>query len=125
MTQQIITIYHNPRCSKSRQTLALIEADIAAKNSGSVIEQITYLDGGLTVPVLAEICQKLGMPPTDIIRKKDAKFIELGLNIDDGRSAEEWCQIICDNPAILERPIVVIGDKAVMGRPPENVLEIL
>ena len=96
----MVRIYHNPRCSKSRQTLALIE------EQGITPDVIAYLDTPPTPQELSGILDMLGMKPEDILRKKEAR--------------EEGA-----HPRALERPIVVNGDKAVLGRPPENVLEIL
>ncbi|MBX2832533.1 MAG: arsenate reductase (glutaredoxin) [Rhodospirillales bacterium] len=110
----MVRIYHNPRCSKSRQTLALIE------EQGITPDVIAYLDTPPTPQELTDILVKLGMAPEDIIRKKEAK--EEGIS--DLRGAD-LIKALCDHPRAIERPIVVNGDKAVLGRPPENVLEIL
>ena len=67
----------------------------------------------------------LRVSPTAIIRIKEARFEELGLSLEDQRSDAEWCRILHDNPGLLERPIVKIGERAVVGRPPENVLKLL
>jgi arsenate reductase len=110
-------IYHNPRCTKSRETLALIEEN---KVEAEIIE---YLKTPPGAPELKAILKKLGMKAADIVRKseelyksryKDKKFSE-----------EEWIKILVKNPVLIERPIVVIGNKAIIGRPPENVLTIL
>jgi len=114
-----IAIYHNPRCSKSRSTLALIE------ESGSVPDVIEYLKTPPSAGELATLCKKLKVGPKDIIRAKESLFKELGLSLKDELSDSEWFEILAANPKLIERPIVVKGTKAVIGRPPENVLEIL
>lgn len=113
------TIYHNPRCSKSRQTLALLEAREVE------IHIIKYLDEAPSADEIIALCDMLAAEPTDIMRHKESRFAELGLALDDDRSREDWASIIADNPILLERPIVVIGNRAAVGRPPENVLALL
>ncbi len=114
-----VTIYHNPRCSKSRSTLALLEEK---KES---IEIIEYLDTPPSMNKLDKICTKLGLEPLQLIRTKEALFKELGLSKEDQRSRKEWLRLMVDNPKLMERPIVLKGEKAALGRPPESVLEIL
>lgn len=110
----MVRIYHNPRCSKSRQTLALIE------EKGITPDVISYLDTPPTPQELSGILDMLGMQPEDILRKKEAK--EEGI---DGLRGNDLIEALCAHPRAIERPIVVNGDKAVLGRPPENVLEVL
>ena len=109
-------IYHNPRCSKSRSTLQLI------KDAGKEVEIIEYLNEIPTKKELETILMKLNMNPEDIIRKGEAIYKERFKGKNFGR--EEWIQILIENPKLIERPIVVKGNKAVLGRPPENVLEL-
>lgn len=111
-----VTIYHNPRCSKSRQTLALIE------DKGVTPEIIEYLDNPPNQSRLKEIVAGLGVSPKDIIRKKEAK--EEGVDI-NALSDAALIKAMAEHPRIIERPIVVSGKKVAMGRPPENVLSIL
>lgn len=111
-----VVIYHNPRCSKSRQTLQLIE------EKGIEPKIITYLDNPPSMEELAEIIKKLGISPRELLRAKEAR--ECGLN-DEGLSDETLIAGMVANPRVIERPIVIKGDKAVLGRPPENVLELL
>ena len=111
-----VTIYHNPRCSKSRQTLALIE------EKGISPTIIEYLQTPLSQKTLKDILGLLGVSPKDIVRKKEAK--EAGLDIGAMTDAAV-IKAMVETPAIIERPIVISGNKAVMGRPPENVLNIL
>ncbi len=113
------TIYHNPRCSKSRQTLALIE------DKGVTPKVVEYLDTPPSAAELKRLLKMLGMEPTEIIRFKEAIAKELGISKKDERSENEWVKLMVANAKLIERPIVVVGDKAVMGRPPENVLSII
>lgn len=110
-------IYHNPRCSKSRETLKLIE------ENGAKVEIITYLENTPSAEELKEILGKLGLSAKDIIRKSEAAFKEnfKGKTL----SEEEWIAAMIAYPKLIERPIVVKGNQAVLGRPPQNVLELL
>ncbi|MBO6947837.1 MAG: arsenate reductase (glutaredoxin) [Rhodospirillales bacterium] len=111
-----VTIYHNPRCSKSRQTLAILEEK---KVDHDVVE---YLSAPPSKAELKRIIGMLGVKPAEIVRKKEAKEAGLDLN---SMSDTEIVDAMVATPIIIERPIVVAGDKAVMGRPPENVLSII
>ncbi|RMG42635.1 MAG: arsenate reductase (glutaredoxin) [Candidatus Dadabacteria bacterium] len=115
----MIKIYHNPRCSKSRETLKLI------REYGTQPEIIEYLKVAPTPEELKNLCRLLGKKPIEIIRAKEKVFQELGLSLDDNRSDEEWFKILSTNPVLIERPIVTDGQRAVIGRPPEAVLELL
>lgn len=112
-----VIIYHNPRCSKSRQTLALLE------ERGVQPRVVRYLDQPPTEEEVLALLGKLGLPPHAILRKGEAPYAELGLGPES--SAREVARAISQHPILLERPIVVIGDKAALGRPPENVLPLL
>lgn len=114
-----VKIYHNPRCSKSRQTLDLI------KRSGHEPEVIEYLKQPPSAETLDSLFKAMGMEPLEATRTKESLFKELGLNKSDDRSRSEWLKILAENPKLIERPIVVCGNKVCMGRPPENVLDIL
>ena len=114
----IYTIFHNPRCSKSRQALGLLQ------EQGIEPEVVEYLKTPLSTETLQNLCQKLGVNVVDMMRTKERDFKELGLG-DRGVTDNELLQAITQNPILLERPIVVCGDKAVIGRPPENVLELI
>ena len=114
-----VKIYHNPRCSKSRQTLSLIE------EQGIKPEIIEYLKEAPSAAELEFICNQLAIEPLAIIRTKEKLFSELGLSKKDEKSRKEWIQIMLTHPKLIERPIVVNGNKVAVGRPPENVLEIL
>jgi len=113
------TIYHNPRCSKSRQTLALL------KEKGIEPEVIEYLKTPPSLNELQSIANLLGKEPLEWIRTGEKIFKELGLSKKDERSPDEWLKILADNPILIERPIVRTPAHAVLGRPPENVLELL
>ena len=113
MSQQV-TIYHNPRCSKSRQTLALLEARGV---SPTIVE---YLNVPLDAPLIRELLQKLKLDPRGLMRTKEAAYVENDLS-DSDLSEEELIQAMIDRPKIIERPIVVRGERAVLGRPPENI----
>ncbi len=110
-----VTIYHNPRCSKSRQTLELLQGE------GVAPEIIEYLVTPPTADELKRIVGLLGVGVGDIVRAKEAAEdgVETGLD-GDALIAE-----IIAHPRIMQRPIVVNGDRAAIGRPPENVLDIL
>lgn len=109
-----VTIYHNPRCSKSRTTLQLLE------DKGVEPEIVQYLDTPPSADELRAILAKLGLGPRDILRKKEAK--EEGIADLDG---DALIEALAKHPRAIERPIVVKGDKAALGRPPEQVLDIL
>lgn len=112
------TIYHNPRCSKSRASLEMLEA------RGINPTIIKYLDTPPDIAELTEILDKLGLRAEQIVRKGEALFTELGLN-DKSLSNEEWIEVLAQNPRLIERPIVVSGNKAAIGRPIERVIDIL
>lgn len=112
------TIYHNPRCSKSRQTLALIE------EKGITPEIVLYLENPLDEATIAELLGKLGMSARDVIRKGEDAYKDNNLG-DSSLNDTDLIKAMVTYPKLLERPIVVNGDKAIMGRPPENVLTLL
>ncbi len=114
----MVKIYHNPRCGKSRQTLALIE------EAGIQAEVIEYLKTPPTVDELDSVLKKLKMEPCDLMRKGEAIYRELKI-AEQELSREEAIEIMIAHPKLIERPIVIKGRKAVLGRPPENVNELL
>lgn len=114
-----VSMYHNPKCSKSRATLALLQ------EKGIAPELMLYLETAPSAAALAEVLKKLGKEPKDIIRFNEEIAKELGISAKDERPDSEWLNIISNNPKLLERPIVINGDRAAIGRPPERVLEIL
>lgn len=111
-------LYHNPRCSKSRQTLELLQ------KQGIEPDIVLYLQTPPSASALEKIVQQLGVPVTDIIRFGEECAAELGLKKTDKRTAKQWCTLIAANPILLERPIVVHKNKARIGRPPEQVLDL-
>jgi len=113
-----IKIFHNPRCSKSRQTLALLE------QQNIKAEIIEYLKTPPTKEQLEEIIAMLNIEPRDLLRKGESLYKELGL-VDLNLSNEQLVQAMCDNPKLIERPIVINNGKAKIGRPPESVLTII
>ncbi len=113
-----VTIYHNPRCSKSRATLALIEA------RGIKPKIVDYLKTPPSAAELKAILRKLGLTPRDILRAGETIYAELGLKTRD-LDDDALIALMVKNPILIERPIVVAGNKAAVGRPPENVLAIL
>jgi len=110
-------VYHNPRCSKSRQTLQLCE------EAGSEVEIIEYLKTPLDEVILKDLLKKLDKPVYEVVRTKEEVYEQLNLSSDS--TEEEIIAAIIKYPVLLERPIVVKGDKAVIGRPPENVKVLL
>ena len=113
-----IILYHNPRCSKSRQTLALIEdRDIEP----TIVE---YLKTPPNHQQLDSILRGLELEPRELMRTKEAEYKELGL-ADSALSRDQLIEAMIENPKLIERPILVVGDQIVVGRPPENALTIL
>ena len=113
-----ITIYHNPKCSKSRQTLKLLQ------EQGINPVTIEYLKNPPTVEKLKGILSLLGISPRDLLRKKEDEYKELGLANSD-LSDGDLIDLMIKNPILIERPIVLANGKAALGRPPEQVLKIL
>ena len=111
-----VVIYHNPRCSKSRQTLSLLE------ERGIDPQIVEYLQTPPTAEELRRILGLLGLRPRDLLRKKEAK--EVGLD-DPTLNDDALIAGMVANPIVIERPIVLAGGKAALGRPPEGVLDIL
>jgi len=112
-----IKIWHNPKCSKSRASFALLdERDID-------VEVIKYLDTPPTEDELKALLVMLGMQPRELMRTKESIYKELNLKDEDDNST--LIQAMVQNPKLIERPIIIKGDKAVIGRPIENVLDLL
>lgn len=112
------TLYHNPRCSKSREALALLEAN------GCKPEVTLYLETPPTAKQLKVLLASLGISPRDLLRKTEDLYKELNLS-DEKLSENALIKAMVANPKLIERPIFIHGDKAVIGRPPEKVLTIL
>ncbi|KEY60297.1 arsenate reductase (glutaredoxin) [Serratia sp. DD3] len=114
-----ITLYHNPRCSKSRETLTLLQ------QQGVEPEVILYLETPPSVAELKTLLQQLGFSSArELMRKKEDTYQELKLS-DETLSEEQLLAAMVANPKLIERPIVVKGNQARIGRPPEQVLEII
>jgi arsenate reductase (glutaredoxin) len=113
-----VTIYHNPLCSKSRQTLALLA------EHGIEPEIIAYLDSPPSADDLGRILNLLGLEPRDLMRKKEDAYKAAGLD-DSSLTRDALITAMVVNPVIIERPIVLANGKAAVGRPPETVLDIL
>lgn len=113
-----VTIYHNPRCSKSRQTLALLE------RRGLQPKIVEYLENPPTRKRLRQILKLLGLQPRDLMRKNEPAYRESGLD-DETLSDAVLISAMVKNPVLIERPIVLANGKAALGRPPEQVLDIL
>ncbi len=112
------TIYHNPRCSKSRATLELLTA------RGFAPRIVNYLETPLSPAELEKLLSLLGLEPRDVLRREEDEYSDLGL-ADPKLTRRELVAAIAKHPRLLQRPIVVVGDKAAIGRPPEAVLAIL
>jgi len=113
-----LTIYHNPRCSKSRQTLKLIE------EAGVEAEIVLYLENSLSPAEISELLSKLGFTSANqLIRKGEAIYKELGLKAETDEI--KLVEAMSAHPKLIERPIVVKGEAAILGRPPKNVAQFL
>jgi arsenate reductase len=117
----MVTIYHNPRCSKSRQTLQLIQDKLSESTQLDIVE---YLKAPLDVDKLKALTKLLNCNVRDIIRTSEADYKDNNLANRD-LTDEKLYSAIVEMPKLMQRPIVVNGDKAAIGRPPENILDIL
>lgn len=113
-----VLIYHNSRCSKSRQTLSLLE------KQGIKPEVINYLKASPSVATLNDIIGQLGISARQLLRKGEAEYKDLNL-ADESLTEQQLVKAMCDHPKLIERPIVIHNGKAKICRPPESVLEIL
>lgn len=113
-----VTIYHNPRCSKSRQTLQILE------DNGVSPEIILYLEIPLNASAITEVLSKLGINARDLLRKGEDAYKENNLS-DDSLTEQQLIAAMAEFPKLIERPIVIKGGRAVLGRPPENVLALI
>ncbi len=113
-----VTVYQKPTCSKCRDTLALL------REQGEEFDAINYYEVPLTIERLREIVEKLGLPVRDLLRSDEP--LARSLKIAERQlSDDELIKIMVDNPDLIQRPIVVRGDEAVLCRPPENVMKLL
>ena len=112
-----VTIYHNPRCSKSRNTLALLQ------ENGVQPQVVLYLETPPSSGEIKVLLKKLGIPAADLVRRGEADYKASGLDKDS--SEADIVAAMVKYPKLIERPIVVRGDKAVLGRPPENALDLI
>ncbi|MEQ9886951.1 arsenate reductase (glutaredoxin) [Pectobacterium zantedeschiae] len=118
-TKASVTIYHNPRCSKSRETLALLQ------DHNITPDVVLYLDTPPDTATLAQLIQQLGFSSArELMRTKEEIYQQLGLS-DTTLTEAQLIQAMIENPKLIERPIVVAQGQARIGRPPEQVLEIL
>lgn len=111
--------WHNPRCSKSREGLALLQA------RGIAPEIVDYLANPPSATELVAVMDKLGGDPRRLVRFKEALAGELGLSADDTRSAHEWAVLLAAHPRLIERPVLEDATRAVIGRPTEALLALL
>ena len=111
-------IFHNPRCSKSRQALQILQ------DNNCDIEIINYLETDLNVSLIKDVLHKLSLKPRDILRTSEQDYKDNNLK-EDNFSDDDLIDYMIKHPKLIERPIVIKGHKAVLGRPPENVLELL
>ncbi|WP_431686340.1 arsenate reductase (glutaredoxin) [Hahella sp. NBU794] len=118
MSKSALTIWHNPRCSKSRQTLQIIE------DSGVEPTVVKYLETPPTAEELKAALAKLDISARDLLRKGEEEYKTLNLANAD-LSEDALIDAMAAHPKLIERPIVIKGDRAVLGRPPENVNELL
>lgn len=114
----MITFYHNPRCSKSREALALLEA------RGTTPAIVRYLDTPPDAATLKKLLKALGISARELLRQKETEYLELGLD-NPALSEADLIAAMIHHPRLIERPIAVAGTRAVIGRPPEKVLELL
>ncbi|MBP8171443.1 MAG: arsenate reductase (glutaredoxin) [Pseudomonas sp.] len=113
-----LTLYHNPRCSKSRAALALLEA------RGLTPTIVHYLETPPSVEQLRELLRKLGLPARQLLRSGEEQYSALNL-ADSSLSEEQLLSAMAAQPKLIERPILIVGNRAVIGRPTEKLLELL
>lgn len=113
-----VTLYHNPRCSKSREALALL------RERGVEPEVVEYLKTPPDAATLTRILDLLGLEPRALMRTKEPEYRDLGLD-DPGLSREQLIAALVAHPKLIERPIALEGERAALGRPPEQVLSVL
>ena len=110
------TIWHNPRCSKSRQTMEIL------REKGVEAEVVKYLETTPSAQDITEVLKKLGLSARELMRTKEEEYKTL--NLKNENDELKLIEAMASHPKLIERPIVIVGDKAVLGRPPEKVLEL-
>lgn len=111
-------LYHNPKCSKSRRALEILQ------NNNQNFKVVEYLKTPLSKPFLEDLVQKLDVPAENLVRKKEELFKEL--EVDESKMKEpDWIQLLVEHPRLMERPVLEVGAKAIVARPPEKILEVL
>ena len=113
------TLFHNPRCSKSRGAKELLDERAVE------YDVVEYLDSPPSRDTLARLVGLVGGTPSDLVRTGDSKFTEAGLSLAEDASASEVVELLVAHPEVMQRPVIVRGDRAVIGRPPENLLSLL
>ncbi|MFT4571854.1 MAG: arsenate reductase [Hyphomicrobiaceae bacterium] len=113
------TLYHNPRCSKSRAALALLEERRVE------IEVVTYVEASLGQEEFERIVGLVGGAPIELVRTGDAAFKDTGVELGEHATAQEVAQVLAAHPTLMQRPVVAVGDRAVIARPTERILELL
>ncbi len=111
-------IWHNPRCSKSREGLRLLQ------EKGVEVEIRKYIEDPPSVEELKEVLARTGLSAHELIRRKEKEYRELGLGA-EGVGEEQLLEAMSTHPRLIERPVLVTGDSAALGRPPEQLLEIV
>ena len=114
-----VVVYHNPRCSKSRAAVSLLQ------EKGIDFTEVHYLEIPISACEVEGLARALGLKPLEFMRTGEKSFRELGLSKKDERPDSEWFQIMAENPILIERPIVLKGGQARIGRPTEQILEVL
>ncbi len=123
-TEKLIHLLHNPKCSKSRATLELLETYLSENNlDSSQLVIRPYLEDPLSVQELTQLVSQLNLPALSLVRTKEAAFA--ATELDQNSSAADLLAAVAAEPILMERPVVIYGDKAAIGRPPENVLALL
>jgi len=112
-----VSLFYNPRCSKCREALDILG------EQGCEVEVIEYLKDTPTEKELKEVLKKLGLKPQDLLRKKESLFVEKYK--DKKLTDDQWIKVMSENPILIERPVAIYGNRAVIGRPAERVVEIL
>lgn len=115
----MITIYHNPRCSKSRETFALVQK--VSEERGLPLTVVDYLKSPLTLEELTALHQQLGIPLREMVRDNEEQFATLGL---EHANEDAILQAVAEHPQLMQRPIVTYRGQARIGRPPERVLDL-